>query len=178
MAKRQITKEQFIERKGSWTTYYNEAGTVCKVRNKDIEVLGEEQSARSPKPQLTAKTVTAAIKALDAGKSKVDDEGEEEDAGVKLRRVGNTKHDCSGYVKAKSATGNKTLDSGDALAVELRGLELDDVYARAAKDLGVTETSLRAQYKALNPGMQRMNLGNRIRGAQRKRAIVNDPKNA
>lgn len=177
MAKRQITKEQFVERKGSWTTYYNEAGNICKVRNKDIEVLGEEQSARAPSPKTKGESVIAAIVKAGAKKPKhagrvteaaedrdVEDD-EEEETGVKLRRVGNTKHDCSGYTKTKSASGNKTLDSGDALAVELRGLELDDVYAKAAKALAVTEASLRSQYKALNTGMQRMNLGNRMRSA-------------
>jgi hypothetical protein len=66
----------------------------------------------------------------------------------------------------KTAGGNVSVDSGDELAQELRGANLEAVYQRAARALGVTEAALRAKYAHLNPGMQRMNLGNRMRGAQ------------
>lgn len=75
------------------------------------------------------------------------------------------------YVKdkeRKTAGGNVSVDSGDKLAQELRGATLDQVYARAAKELNEKEADLRAKYKHLNPGMQRMNLGNRIRAAAAK----------
>lgn len=173
---RQITKEQFVERKGGWTTFYNEQGTICKLRNKQVQVVGEEESARVAKPKTEAAPKKRRGRVTEAAEDR--DADEDEETGVKLRRVGNTRHDCSHYVKAKSSTGNKTLDSGDALAVELRGMELDDVYAKAAKALGVTEASLRLKYKPLNPGMQRMNLGNRMRAAAKKLKTINDPKNA
>jgi hypothetical protein len=66
----------------------------------------------------------------------------------------------------KTAGGNVSVDSGDELAQELRGATLEAVYQRAARALGVTEAALRAKYAHLNPGMQRMNLGNRMRGVQ------------
>jgi hypothetical protein len=69
------------------------------------------------------------------------------------------------YVKVTTATGNKSYDSGDKVAVRLRGLELDAVYAEAATVLKTPEAELRAKYARLNAGMQRMNLGNRIRAA-------------
>jgi len=69
------------------------------------------------------------------------------------------------YVKSTTKAGNVTADNGDDVASKLRGLELDAVYARAAKVLGVSQASLKAKYAKLNIGMQRMNLGNRIRGA-------------
>lgn len=85
--------------------------------------------------------------------------------GLRIKRVGDQKHDLTDYSVVKSAEGNSSLDCGDELATKLRGSELDEVYGKAAKVLGESERSLRAKYKHLNPGMQRMNLGNRMRGA-------------
>lgn len=69
-----------------------------------------------------------------------------------------------------SATGNKSYDNGDNVATLLRGSDLETVYAIGARELGVTVTELKAKYAHLNPGQQRMNVGNRIRGAINKRA--------
>lgn len=93
------------------------------------------------------------------------------EGGIHNRRVGDRKYDCSGYVRKvggkalKSAGGNSTMDNGDELAKQLRGADLDEVYSKASKILGETQTALKAKYGHLNPGMQRMNLGNRIRAA-------------
>lgn len=59
------------------------------------------------------------------------------------------------------------VDNGDDVAQMLRGMELDDVFEMASKKLNVEENELRAKYGHLNAGMQRMNLGNRIRKAFR-----------
>jgi len=85
-----------------------------------------------------------------------------------LKRVGDKDHkvDLSHYSKVKSASGNASLDNGDDVAKKLRGAELDDVYKAASKLLKEPVTALKSKYKHLNPGMQRMNLGNRMRGAQ------------
>lgn len=89
-------------------------------------------------------------------------------APIGLKRVGDKNHkvDLSHYAKVKSASGNASLDNGDQIAKDLRGMELGDVYSRASKVLKEPVKALRERYKHLNPGMQRMNLGNRIRGAQ------------
>lgn len=85
-----------------------------------------------------------------------------------IKRVGDKNHkvDLSHYAKVKSASGNASLDNGDDVAKKLRGAELDDVYKAASKLLKEPVPALKAKYKHLNPGMQRMNLGNRMRGAQ------------
>lgn len=60
-------------------------------------------------------------------------------------------------------------DVGDPIATALRACKsLDDVYRRAAKYLGVPDADLRAKYGKLNPGQQRMNLGNRMRNKWKK----------
>jgi len=69
----------------------------------------------------------------------------------------------------KTASGNVSVDNNDDLAKKLRGKSLDEVYAMGAKvlrdedDKPVTVAALKKRYAHLNVGMQRMNLGNRIR---------------
>ncbi len=106
----------------------------------------------------------------------------ETEAGTKLKRVKRCRRaskrthsvtiqaDLSYYKigEANTATGRKTSDIGDATAELLRGKTLDEVYRLAAKKLGVDEQALRARYAKLNPGMVRMNLGNRMRHAAGK----------
>lgn len=60
-------------------------------------------------------------------------------------------------------------DVGDPVAVMLRDAKsLDDVYKIGAKYLNLKEADLRAKYGHLNPGQQRMNVGNKMRAAWRK----------
>lgn len=85
------------------------------------------------------------------------------DPNVRLKRVGDKIHDLSKYVKSVTAGGNTSLNCGDAVAKKLDGKDLDAVYKLAAKTLDIPEKQLRDRYAKLNTGMQRMNLGNRMR---------------
>jgi hypothetical protein len=67
------------------------------------------------------------------------------------------------YPRTKDKAGKTHVDNGDSVANRLRGLDLESVYAMAAKLADVPVKELKAKYGALNPGMQRMNLGNKIR---------------
>lgn len=87
------------------------------------------------------------------------------DPSVRIKRVGGKEYNLSNYVATKSAEGNSTLNCGDATAKVLAGKDLDDVYKLAARATGIPEKDLRSRYKHLNVGMQRMNLGNRMRAA-------------
>lgn len=88
--------------------------------------------------------------------------------GARLKKVGDKEFDLSDYVAVKSAGGNSSLDNGDTLAKKLRGLDIEGVYKEAARVLGRDETAaLRKRYSKLNVGMQRMNMGNRMRAALR-----------
>ncbi len=88
--------------------------------------------------------------------------------GAVLKRVGDKQFDLSDYQAVKSAGGNSSLDNGDALAKSLRGLDLDDVYKEYARMFGKEDAeAMRKRYAKLNVGMQRMNLGNRMRAAAR-----------
>ena len=76
------------------------------------------------------------------------------------------KHYKDEYVKVKVGK-HYTQDSGDELAIMLRGKSLDETYEFAAQALDVVLADLYAKYEHLNPGQQRMVLGNRIRRAMK-----------
>ena len=64
----------------------------------------------------------------------------------------------------------RSRGAGDEVTKMLMGLTLDEVYALAAPALGLPEEGLRTKYAHLNPGMQRMVLGGRMRSAAKKGA--------
>lgn len=65
----------------------------------------------------------------------------------------------------RTAGGHVSVHNGDEIATKLLGKDLDQVYTMAARQLKEDEADLRKKYKHLNTGMQRMNLGNRMRAA-------------
>lgn len=69
------------------------------------------------------------------------------------------------YQRAKAASGAMSQHNGDVVAQTLAGLPLASVLAIANT---MTSSDLSSKYAHLNPGQQRMNLGNRIRGAVAK----------
>lgn len=67
----------------------------------------------------------------------------------------------------RAKTGQR--DVGDVIAVRLRACKsLDDVYESASEYLNVPVSKLKEKYGKLNPGQQRMNLGNRMRNQFKK----------
>jgi colicin import membrane protein len=87
------------------------------------------------------------------------------------------KPDLTNYVKGVSGTGKKTMRINDATAIALEGLNIEEVYAVASGLLDVKVPKLQAKYGHLNVGMQRMNLGNRIRGAVTKQDKAHEADN-
>jgi len=99
-----------------------------------------------------------------------------------------------------TASGRDTVDINDSVANELRGMDLDGLYdfickklseevypeAMFSKAMGkaFTESSLSCvdflmdRYAERNPGMQRMNLGNLLRGAYKRHNVMVDKENA
>lgn len=71
--------------------------------------------------------------------------------------------------KQRERSGQK--DVGDEVALLLRGCEsLDDVYKVGSKYLEQQVADLKAKYAHLNPGQQRMVIGNRMRAEAKKRS--------
>lgn len=63
--------------------------------------------------------------------------------------------------KARAKSGQ--TDVGDEAAEMLRGKSIDEAYGIVADVVKVPELALRQKYSHLNPGQQRMNLGNKLR---------------
>jgi hypothetical protein len=61
----------------------------------------------------------------------------------------------------------RSIDKGDAIAKMLRGQDLVKTYADVAAATGASVIELKERFNHLNPGMQRMNLGNMLRRATR-----------
>jgi hypothetical protein len=96
----------------------------------------------------------------------LEDEPEEDDEpetiSQKMRRYRAT------YEDATTADGKPSKHNGDEVAQLLAGKDLLACYAIASKKLKVPVAELQAKYEHLNPGMQRMNLGNGIRRLLKK----------
>lgn len=76
------------------------------------------------------------------------------------------------YVATRTATGHKSLSNGDEVATMIQGLTVGMLYEVA--DKAFKENDFRERYAKLNAGMQRMNLGNRLRGWVTKRDAANE----
>jgi len=149
-----------ISRTGGWTTLQGPTGTL-KVRNGDITKLVPVSPA--------APTVASMIKSVtftpDTKPAAAADKPAREKMPIEQRKNGIVPAVyLPRYVKTKLANGGSCLDNGDSVASHLRGLELGEVYELVADKLGCSEKELMARYGHLNPGQQRMNLGNRLRG--------------
>lgn len=71
------------------------------------------------------------------------------------------------YQAYRRADGKQSVDNGDGVASHLRALSLDKVYAVVSIEVQESVASLKTRYEHLNPGMQRMNLGNKLRAHYR-----------
>lgn len=160
--------------KGGWTTVKFADGTEKKVRNGEISgvVVGPDRRQPESKKE-TAKMETQAAEAKKptppvrpAPAHFVGDV-----APGKVAKIKDTKFDLSRYYVSdtKTPTGRRTIDCADDVATQLRGLPIDEIYEHAAEATGIDVALLKVTYGHLNVGMQRMSLGNRIRGAAKAR---------
>lgn len=103
------------------------------------------------------------------GKTKVEPvEEEKKSSGEKSNVAQAVKPYRPLYEKVVASSGRKSLDNGDEVAQLLRGLTLPEVYEIVAEHLEMEVKDLGKRYEHLNPGQQRMNLGNKLRGHFRK----------
>jgi hypothetical protein len=69
-------------------------------------------------------------------------------------------------------TTKRSIDKGDTVAIALRPLTLTTVYATVSNATGTSIPDLMDRFGHLNPGMQRMNLGNMLRRSLRQAATA------
>lgn len=141
------TQMQIVSVSGGWTT-------VCAIGVAGGQTFKVRNGALSAPTTITAPTTLRLI--------------EERKNGVVF----------AGYLpqyeayKALTTEGEtkRSIDKGDAVALQLRPLVLMSVYATVSNATGVAIKDLTARFGHLNPGMQRMNLGNMLRRALREAA--------
>jgi len=147
---------EFVSSKAGWT--------VIKTKDGEKKTRSNLVTAKLSKADIKRAEVAArkAEKAAKAAKEPIDNIGKLVPA------------DLSRYVlhDTKTASGRKKIDINDETAEKLRELDLDGTYKYAASILDENVKELKAKYANLNPGMQRMNLGNRVRKAFRLAAEV------
>lgn len=147
------TLAQIISKKGNWVTLKTESGEEVKARSGQHKLATPEEIA-----QFKCETAR----------------GEEYFIGQKNRKkvvkIGDTEASIANYFVSniKTPCGRRTLDCADSVASSLRGLNLDEVYETTSEWVKIPVVELEIRYSHLNPGMQRMNLGNLIRGAMKK----------
>lgn len=166
---------------GGWTTY-KDNGEEKKARNSLIrpatpEDIAKAQAAKSPAPAPVKPAAPVVTPMFDKPKKSTGKPKTLETAsGEKVVTHDSlVQPDYSRYVKhdIKSPSGRKALDINDKVADLLRGHDISDCHYIVAKNMaavkGETRTAdeiekeLVKQYQHLNVGMQRMNLGNRLR---------------
>lgn len=177
---------EVIEKNGGWTTIRTIAKEEVKMRNGQLRDATEDEIRAfksinhnaDPIPAPPAKVPLPAKKdrpgqAVDLQASADEDQTPAKSALVNPDYSKYKKHDI------KSPSGRRALDIGDEAAEALRGQDISDCYFIVAKHIAhheatqtgharpvdVIEAELLDKYKNLNVGMQRMNLGNRLRKA-------------
>lgn len=162
-----LTPDQIVTRLRGWVTYIDSNGTQRKIRAHLVEVVGaepkaEESSPAQDEPAAAEESKTSEESTMgDASKKKR--KATKKANGHAVRTISGKAFDLSRYEKVKTAAGGVSYNNGDEVANLLQGKELDAVYKTVAAKTKVEESELRKKYKHLNAGMQRMNLGNRLR---------------
>lgn len=150
---------------------------VCNVENDTAQTAGGGEAPapstapvpatpkapkkNKPHPKASEKKAAKAKPAKKAKKAKAG----KKDSGDTTQALSEAAKSYTKDKKHKTAGGNVSIHNGDKVAKMLLGLSIDDVYKKAASVLKEPESALRKKYNHLNVGMQRMNLGNRIRAA-------------
>lgn len=187
---------EVVEVNGGWTTCRDiDAGFEFKLRNSKVgeytaplaeEPKAEPAKADEPKAHTKPTGVCPECSAIMYG----DICG---NCGHIIENDKLIKADLEHYVKGAGVTnsGRPTVDIDDVVAKALRGDDLEVLYPRVAawlqlmgretigrgsKKMEVTEENLRQRYSRLNVGMQRMNLGNILRGALNDLGLTELPK--
>ena len=84
------------------------------------------------------------------------------------------KPDLEKYVNGVSASGKKTKNCGDDVAVATDGFTIEELARVASRLRDIPAKELIAKYEHLNVGMQAMNLRNLIRGGVTKLDKMNE----
>lgn len=187
---------EVVEVNGGWTTCRDiDQGFEFKMRNGKVgeyvaPKLAEEPEVESVKPAKPKARTEPTGDCPECGATMYGDICD--NCGHIIESGKLIKADLEHYVKGAGVTnsGRPTVDIDDVVAKALRGDDLEVLYprvaawlqlmgretiGRGAKKIEVTEENLRIRYSRLNVGMQRMNLGNILRGAMNDLGLTELP---
>jgi len=163
IATRTATKTQveIVAVNGGWTTI-RAIGQVQTLKVRNGELTGHTEITKAT--PVTAELVIAKARATARVKMDINERKNGKVDPLYLPQY-------TAYT-TELADGSKkrSIDKGDNVALALRKLTLDAVYATASSVTGISQVGLRDRFAHLNPGMQRMNLGNMIRKALKESA--------
>lgn len=138
------------------------AGTTFPTNGAGAGAKAAKAKAKRPSKPVVTKTAKPAAKAKTA-KKPVKKAKAKAITGNRLVPADLTKYHVD--KDKKTANGHPSVDCNDKVASILRGKDLKSVYELVANKVeDETVASLKKKYGHLNVGMQRMNLGNKLRG--------------
>jgi hypothetical protein len=155
---------EVLSKSGGWSTIIVENGATRKVRNSDLKDPNAPVKMTKEEKAAARKALAAKVEVKKPAKAKREPKPVKPKDHPSLLNPDLTRYVIHSDVK--TASGRKALDIDDEVAAELRGTDLSQAYRTASEATGETQKALKERYEHLNPGMQRMNLGNLVRGAK------------
>jgi uncharacterized protein YgiM (DUF1202 family) len=166
-----------------WVTITDHGGKSLKVRATEVSV--KPTTAASSKPPIVIPGIETKTESNTMASSKTKTARKKSEKTLPTPKAGATRKlgqsefaHFSSYEANRTAGGNVSYDSGDEVAIKLRGMTLEEVYEYAAPKLDMSVRALAAKYANLNSGMARMNVGNRLRVLLRKKAAKKEEREA
>ena len=158
IATRTATKTQveIVSVNGGWTTI-RAIGQTATLKVRNGELTGHTEITKAT--PVTAELVIAKAQATARVKMDINERKNGKVDPLYLPQY------TAYAIQLADGTKKRSIDKGDDVALTLRKLTLDAVYSTAASATGISQAGLRDRFAHLNPGMQRMNLGNMIRKA-------------
>jgi hypothetical protein len=133
------------------------AQKAAETRRRNAEAKAAAEAAAAAEAQAAAEAEAARQQALDEADER---ERSRQSAALAAARVR--------YERGVAASGRPTQHNGDPVAHALEGLWPSEALALAERLCGLEAGSLAVLYAERNPGSQRMNAGNRVRGWLRR----------
>jgi len=163
IATRTATKTQveIVSVNGGWTTI-RAIGQTATLKVRNGELTGHTEITKAT--PVTAELVIAKARATARVKMDINERKNGKVDPLYLPQY------TAYAIQLADGTKKRSIDKGDTVALTLRKLTLDAVYATASSATGISQAGLRDRFAHLNPGMQRMNLGNMIRKALKEAA--------
>lgn len=158
-----FTTAILISRSGGWVTIETKDGKQYKYRSGQVVEVPSDTPDEAPDEASVPKELRKFIP-----KAPVVAEKAPTSTHIKIGNILVPKDRYQVSRDVKTASGRVSIDNGDRVAATLRGMQLPSIYRLVADTLQTSIPELEARYRHLNPGMQRMNLGNLYRKALRK----------